>query len=197
MELTNVDHHGVAAAGFAFMYALGGSIISFLGAVQPFWRLNMLVMASVALMTLIIVAVFIPESPIWLLRKDKESQAEASMRMIHGHHDFVGELTLLKFARKKMMEQAESKQNHKNNWSVSLHSIMTDVVSEKRNLPKPPFSFTFLVILHICIGWSGFTHITLNGPNIFRVKYHHQTHSSHSSIHLISFITESSSKSGN
>ena len=53
------------------MYALGGSTISFLGAVHHFWRFSMLAMAAVALLTMVIVATLIPESLIWLLRKDK------------------------------------------------------------------------------------------------------------------------------
>ena len=81
------------------MYALGGSTISFLGAVHPFWRLNMLAMAAVAILTMIIVATLIPESPIWLLRKDKEPQAEAAMRRIRGDEHFMDEFNLLKLKR--------------------------------------------------------------------------------------------------
>ena len=199
LELTNVNHHGIAAAAFAFMYALGGSMISLLGAVNPFWRLNMLAMAAVALMTMIIVAVFLPESPIWLLRKDKVSQAEASMRNIRGESEFVDEFNLMKFAHKKMMEQAESKQNRGNNWSVPLHSIVTDMVTRKRKLPRPPFSFEFLVVLYTCSGWSGMTYITLNGPNIFEVKCYQLANHNISSCDnpfLFNYITESSSRYG-
>ena len=170
MELTNVDHHGLSGAMFAFMYALGSSITSLLGAIHPYWRLNMLAMACVALMTMTIIAVFLPEPPIWLLFKDKESEAEASMRMIRGNNEFMSEFTIMKFTLEKMMEQAESKQNRGNNWSVPLHKIVTDMVTRKRKIPKPPFSFAFLVVLYICIGWSGLTYITLNGPKIFQVK---------------------------
>ena len=170
LELTNVDHHGIAAAGFAFMYALGGSVISLLGAVHPFWRLNMLGMATMALMTFIIVAVLLPESPIWLLRKDKMSQAEKSMKRIRGDSQYLNEFTMMKFAHKKMMEQAETKQNRGNNWSVPLRTIVVDVMTHKRKIPRPPFSFTFLVVLYTCTGWSGLTYITLNGPKIFEVN---------------------------
>ena len=192
LELTNVDHHGIAAAAFAFMYALGGSIMSLLGAVHPFWRLNMLVMAFVALMTMIIIAVLLPESPIWLLRKDKVSEAEASMRRIRGDGEYINEFTLMKFAHKKMMEQAESKHNRGNNWSVPLHTIMNDVVTRKRRLPRPPFSFVFLVVLYTCTGWSGLTYITLNGPKMFQVKWYHHTNNNIATCD----ITESSSRSG-
>ena len=170
MELTNADHHGLAAAGFAFMFALGGSVISFLGAVHPFWRLNMLGMAAMALMTFIIVTVLVPESPIWLLRKAKVSQAEISMRRIRGDSEYLKEFTLMNFAHKKMMEQAETKQNHGNNWSIPLRTIVVDVVTYKRKLPRPPFSFTFLVVLYLCLGWCGLPYIALNGPKIFEVK---------------------------
>ena len=111
MELTNVTHHGIAAAVFAFMYALGGSTISFLGAVHHFWRFSMLAMAAVALLTMVIVATLIPEYPIWLLRKDKEPQAEAAMRRILGDENFIDEFNLLKFSSKKIMDQAKTKLN--------------------------------------------------------------------------------------
>ena len=151
------------------MYALGGSTISFLGAVHPFWRLNMLAMAAVAILTMIIVATLIPESPIWLLRKDKEPQAEAAMRRIRGDEHFSDEFDLLKFARKKLIDQTETKLNKGNNWSVPLQTIVTDVVTRKRRIPRPPFSFAFLVVLYTATGWSGLTYITLNGPQLFQV----------------------------
>ena len=169
MELTNVTHHGIAAATFAFMYALGGSTISFLGAVYPSWRLNMLAMAAVALLAIVIVSILIPESPIWLLRKDKEPQAEAAMRRIRGDEHFSDEFDLLKFARKKLIDQTETKLNKGNNWSVPLQTIVTDVVTRKRRIPRPPFSFAFLVVLYTATGWSGLTYITLNGPQLFQV----------------------------
>ena len=169
MELTNVTYHGIAAATFAFMYALGGSTISFLGAVHPSWRLNMLAMAAVALLAMVIVAVLIPESPIWLLRKDKEPQAEAAMRRIRGDENFSDEFDLLKFARKKLIDQTETKLNKGNNWSLPLQIIVTDVVTRKRRIPRPPFSFAFLVVLYTATGWSGLTYITLNGPQLFQV----------------------------
>ena len=170
MELTNVTHHGIAAATFAFMYALGGSTISFLGAIDPSWRLNMLAMAAVALLAIVAVAILIPESPTWLLRKDKESQAEAAMRRVRGDDCFHDEFNLMKFAQKRMLIQAETKLNKGNNWSVPLQTIVTDVVSRKRRIPRPPFSFAFLAALYTATGWSGLTYITLHGPKLFQVK---------------------------
>ena len=151
------------------MYALGGSTISFLGAVHPFWRLNMLAMAAVAILTMIIVATLIPESPIWLLRKDKEPQAEAAMRQVHGNDNFLDEYNLMKFAQRKIIAQAETKLNIGNNWSVPLQTIVTDVVTRKRRIPRPPFSFVFLAALYTSTGWSGLTYITLHGPKLFQV----------------------------
>ena len=51
------------------MAALGGSTIALLGAVQPLWRVNMAVMAGMTLATMLVIALTLPESPIWLLRK--------------------------------------------------------------------------------------------------------------------------------
>ena len=169
MELTNVTHHGIAAATFAFMYSLGGSTISFLGAVYPSWRLNMLAMAAVALLAIVIVSILIPESPIWLLRKDKEPQAEAAMRRVRGDDYFLDEYNLMKFAQRKIIAQAETKLNVGNNWSVPLQTIVTDVVTRKRRIPRPPFSFVFLAALYTSTGWSGLTYITLHGPKLFQV----------------------------
>ena len=160
MELTDVNHHGLAAAVFALMYAIGNSTTALLGAVHPFWRLNMLAMASVALMTLTMVAILLPEPPMWLLSKDKEAEAEASLRRIRGDTEFINEFMFMKFAHMKMIEQTESKQNRGN----------TEVVTQKRRLPRPPTSFAFLFILNACIGWSGLAYIALNGPKIFQVK---------------------------
>ena len=71
LELTNVSMHGLAAAAFALMYSLGGSAMALLGALHPLWRWNMIAMAGVSLLTLLEIAVVIPESPTWLARKGK------------------------------------------------------------------------------------------------------------------------------
>ena len=71
LELTNVSMHGLAAAAFALMYALGGSAMALLGALHPLWRWNMVAMAGLALVTLLGIAIIIPESPTWLARKGK------------------------------------------------------------------------------------------------------------------------------
>ena len=62
---------GLGAAAFAFMFALGGSTMAFLGAVHPFWRLNMIAMAVLAFLTMVLIATILTESPIWLLRKGR------------------------------------------------------------------------------------------------------------------------------
>ena len=68
-ELIHPDFRGPAAATFALMAALGGSTIALLGAVQPLWRVNMAVLAGMTLATMLVIALTLPESPIWLLRK--------------------------------------------------------------------------------------------------------------------------------
>ena len=157
MELTHVKHHGIAAAASVFMLASGISTISFLGAVQPLWRLNMLAMAALTLVTLIIVAWLLPESPIWLLRKDKESQAEASMRKIRGDIDYFDEFKLLKLAHENV--------NTGDSSSVPLHTVVNEILSGQRMIPR---SFTFLVVFFALKGWSGIAYILINGPKIFK-----------------------------
>ena len=67
LELTNASVHGTAAAAFALMYALGGSAMALLGALHPLWRLNMLVMAGLALATLVLIAVALPGRGLYVL----------------------------------------------------------------------------------------------------------------------------------
>ena len=68
-ELIQLDMRGLGAAAFAFMFALGGSTMAFLGAVHPLWRINMVSMAILAFLTMVLIATVLTESPIWLLRK--------------------------------------------------------------------------------------------------------------------------------
>ena len=70
-ELIQLDMRGLGAAAFAFMFALGGSTMAFLGAVHPLWRLNMVAMAVLAFLTMVLIATVLTESPIWLLRKGR------------------------------------------------------------------------------------------------------------------------------
>ena len=55
-------------------------------------------------------------------------------------------------------------------WSVPVKNIVADVLRGKRSPPTPPFSFVFLFILFVLIGWSGFTHLTLNATSLFEVS---------------------------
>ena len=170
LELTNVSMHGLAAAAFALLYALGGSVMALLGALHPLWRWNMIAMAGLALMTLVEVYIVIPESPTWLARKGKNKELERAMRQIMGDTEYIQELRKMKFAYKKKMEQANSGRKVGKTWSAPLSTILCDFLRQKKKLPKPPFSFLFLVILYICIGWSGLTYVTLNGPKLFEVS---------------------------
>ena len=171
LELTNVSMHGLAAAAFALMYALGGSAMALLGALHPLWRWNMVALAGLALATLLGIAIIIPESPTWLARKGKNKELEEAMRKIMGDTEYIQELRKMKFAYKKKMEQANNERQVGKTWSVPIGTILSDVLKRKKKLPKPPFSFLFLVILYICIGWSGLTYVTLNGPKLFEVNY--------------------------
>ena len=79
-ELTHVDMRGMAAAMFALSNAIGFSLMAFLGAVLPQWRIDMAIMASISLVGFAAIC-FLPESPIWLLRKGRREEAEKSMMM--------------------------------------------------------------------------------------------------------------------
>ena len=168
LELTNASLHGLAAATFALMYALGGSAMALLGALHPFWRWNMVAMAGMALLTAVTIAVALPESPMWLVRKGRDSELDAAMGMIMGDEEYVQELGKMKLAYKKNMELAKESEEMGKIWSVPL-AIIAGVVKREKKLPKPPLSFLFLVVLYIFMGWSGLTYVTLNGPKLFEV----------------------------
>ena len=161
---------GVGAAAFAFMFALGNSTMALLGAIHPYWRHNMLALASLTFLTLFIIAYAVPESPIWLLRKGKELEAEASMRRLRGDREFKEELAMMKNLHAANMEQAKSQHNEGKTWSVPLKKILSDVIMRRRKPPQLPFSFIFLIILFFFIGWSGIHYIALNGPKVFAVR---------------------------
>ena len=165
-----MDLHGPAAAAFAFMAALGGSTMALLGALHPLWRLNMLTMTILTVMTMVAIAVSLPESPIWLMRKGREVEAEAAMRRIRGEADFKDESKKLKAVYEANRKLAKSKANLGKTWSVPVVEIVDDAVKRRRGLPKPPFSFLFLSVLFAFVGWSGFSYLALNGPEVFEVE---------------------------
>merc|ERR1719245_2507939 len=121
---------GVGAAAFAFMFALGGSLMALLGAIHPYWRHNMLAIASLTILTLFIIAYIVPESPIWLLRKGRELEAEASMRRLRGDREFKEEFSMMKALHEDNMEKAMCKSNRGKTWSVPLEAIATDAIKK-------------------------------------------------------------------
>ena len=167
LELTNVSVHGLAAAVFALLHSLGGSSIALLGALHPLWRVNMLAMAILSFVAFVIIYFTIPESPSWLLRKNREADAKGAMRRIYGDERFLEEFEKLKFVHGMMMTQARSNRNSSRKWSEPLGNTLADLVKGRQKIPKPPFSFTFLFIQYLFIGWSGMLYITLNGPKLF------------------------------
>ena len=162
---------GAGAAAFAFMFAFGGSSMAFLGALHPFWRHNMVAVAGLTILTMFTIASILPESPIWLLRKGRELEAEASMRRLRGDREFKEEFSMMKSLHEANMEKAMCKSNQGKTWSVPLETIATDAIKKKKKPPKLPFSFMFLAILFSFIGWSGITYIALNGPRLFIVRF--------------------------
>ena len=151
-ELIRPEYHGPAAAIFAVMYSLGGSAMALLGAVNPLWRINVALMAGFTLVTTFLIGFLVPESPAWLIRDGKETEAASVMTKIRGDQDdFSDVLQQMKELYKERMEQAPS--------------------SNKWTLHKPPTSFYFLSILFTFIGWTGFAYISIHGPRVFMVNY--------------------------
>ena len=168
-ELVHVDLHGPAAAAFALMAALGGSAMALLGALHPLWRLNMLAMTVLTVLTMVAVALALPESPIWLMRKGREAEAEAAMRRVRGEAEFRDEFEKMKKVYEANRRLATSKANLGKTWSVSVADIVDGAV-KRRSIPRPPFSFLFLSVLFAFVGWSGFSYLALNGPEVFEAR---------------------------
>jgi hypothetical protein len=66
------------------------------------------------------------------------------------------------------LAQGASNTAHVRNWLLPMKQTLTDVFAKKGMIPTPPFSFGFLSILFVFVGWSGFTHITFNGVKLFK-----------------------------
>ncbi len=79
-ELVHPELRGVAAAAYATSHALGYSLILLIGAVAPSWRYAVLVMGCLAVVPTLVVAFFVPESPVWLLRRGRAAEAEISLK---------------------------------------------------------------------------------------------------------------------
>ena len=152
------------------MAALGGSTMALLGALHPLWRLNMLAMTILTVLTMVAVAVILPESPIWLMRKGRQADAEVAMKKIRGDAEFRNEFEKLRKVYESNRKLATSRANLGKTWSVPVAEIVDDAVKRRRRLPKPPFSFLFLSVLFAFVGWSGFSYLALNGPEVFEVR---------------------------
>ncbi len=80
-ELVHPELRGVAAAAYATAHAAGYSLLLLLGAAFPSWRVAPAAMAAAAAVpTMAAVFFLVPESPVWLLRRDREKEAEESLR---------------------------------------------------------------------------------------------------------------------
>ncbi len=79
-ELVHPEIRGVSAAVYATMHATGYSLILLIGAVAPSWRYAALVMGALALVpTIFVIFFFVPESPVWLIRRDRLDEARQSL----------------------------------------------------------------------------------------------------------------------
>ena len=90
-----------------FRYSQLLKVMALLGALHPLWRWNMIVMAVTALVTTVIIATTLPESPLWLVRKDKDSELELAMKKIMGNEEYIQEVEKKKLAHKKNMGTAK------------------------------------------------------------------------------------------
>ncbi len=79
-ELVHPELRGVGAAVYATCHATGYSLILLLGGVSPSWRHAMLVLGVLALVPTLVGIYFLPESPAWLLRRERTEEALTSLR---------------------------------------------------------------------------------------------------------------------
>jgi hypothetical protein len=89
---------------------------------------------------------------------------------VRGVGSYEDEFMDLKIKYEMNVAQAQGVSNpaQARNWSVPMKQILTDMFAKRRMIPTPPFSFGFLAVLFVFVGWSGFTHITFNGVKLFQ-----------------------------
>jgi MFS family permease len=71
---------GLSAAMFALSAAVGYSALALFGAVTPEWRFVMWGFSVLSLVAAVAIFFLLPESPIWLLRKDRVKEAEEALK---------------------------------------------------------------------------------------------------------------------
>lgn len=124
-------------------FACGTSTILIVGASFP-WRIAVGITALVPLMTILILF-FCPESPVWLMTKEREDEAKNSLHKLRGQDNT--DIVEAEFNRIKMNVKIEAKEEEATEKS-KIFDILTDPTFTK------PFALLFLVF---CVNfeWCG------------------------------------------
>ena len=124
-------------------FACGSSIILIIGAAFP-WRIAVGISSLVPLVSILIL-IFCPESPVWLMTKERENEAKNSLEKLRGPDNV--DIVEAEFNRIKMNIKVEAKE---------------DEVTEKKNILNTLFDPSFLkpfslLLLVFCINleWCG------------------------------------------
>ncbi|TRY78417.1 hypothetical protein TCAL_01675 [Tigriopus californicus] len=159
-EIVHPDIRGLSGGTYSTLNAVGYSLTLLLGAVLPSWRLALLILAILHLPILVLI-IFVPESPTWLIRKGRVDEAELALKRLRGatvHH--AKEFSDLKF---QVTHNFKRDDDSANSNIMNVFKSMT-----RKNFLLP---FFYLFVLYVGIGWSGVTFITYNSIQLFQEEH--------------------------
>lgn len=116
------------------------------------WRTAIQILAGFPILVIILVTIFVPESPIWLIMNNKHSDAKESLMKLRAGSKFIVEIESMRMQNALEQQNAELKED------TTDHEYCSGILEVFNALRDKCFLKPFMILLVLfCIGfeWAG------------------------------------------
>ena len=140
-ELTTAKHTTIVSNVFSYMYVLGEFLVLVVAYISPNWHVIMLSMSIYAIGLVVLIALFMPESPRFLMAMEYDDRMKKLLKKIAKMNGKVCDTAEI-FKQEIEFENVEkSKPHEQSSQSVSAQDENVDVIIHNKHTAKEELSF--------------------------------------------------------
>ena len=132
-------------------YSIGYCIMFIMGAILD-WKISMYIMAGITALSTVLIMIFVPESPTWLLLKNRKDEATKSLMSLRGNEEVVNAEFKAILDNLYHILHVEEKGNNSDKNQTKHFSGLKDIFAAFHD-PSFLKPFSLLVVM-FCIGWE-------------------------------------------